>query len=156
MMNITIVPYGNAREDYGGSIICQHGAAECLGNMYEACSQALYPNITDFYPFFNCLELSENIDDSVAQQCAEGSKLSYEKLSSCTTSQQGTDLIKANMKATDGLNPPHTYVPWITVNGKVLSDPSTLLASVCAAFTGTKPAACSQLEKEAKPCYRDA
>ena len=38
IVNITIVPYGNARETYNAStklydFVCQHGPNECLGNL---------------------------------------------------------------------------------------------------------------------------
>lgn len=38
IVNITVVPYGNARETYDSSsqqyvFTCQHGAQECLGNL---------------------------------------------------------------------------------------------------------------------------
>jgi interferon gamma-inducible protein 30 len=155
MMNLTIVPYGNAKMSSDGTVTCQHGSAECLGNMYEACSQALYPDIGDFFPFFDCLESQYTITNSIARNCAEKANLSYDKLYSCTTTQQGKDLIKKNAAATGALNPPHEYVPWITVNGKVLQDPSTLLEYVCAAYTGTKPAACSKLDQKSKRCYRE-
>lgn len=41
-MNITLVPYGNAKESQQGSTYtwtCQHGTNECFGNLLE-----VFPN----------------------------------------------------------------------------------------------------------------
>ncbi len=47
-MNITFVPYGNARELYRPETqlyqyYCQHGAEECYGNLIHACVINAYP-----------------------------------------------------------------------------------------------------------------
>jgi interferon gamma-inducible protein 30 len=160
-MNLTLVPYGNAHQSFNKKItICQHGTAECLGNMYEACSLALYPDVHKHFPFFDCLEGSTaGISDAVAKQCATSAGLSASALYDCTQTQQGVDLINKMRDETNALNPPHTYVPWITVNGKVLQDPSTLQQAVCDAYTGTKPASCSGMKMkkalQMKPCMRE-
>ena len=47
-------------------------------------------------------------------------------------------------KATEALSPPHTYVPWVVVNGVPLWDDYASLAQyVCVAFTRKeRPKAC--------------
>jgi hypothetical protein len=44
------------------------------------------------------------------------------------------------------VQPPHTYVPWVTVNGvPIYTDSDNLLTYICKAYTGTPPAACAGL-----------
>jgi interferon gamma-inducible protein 30 len=63
--------------------------------------------------------------------------------------QLGTQLILANANRTAALVPPHTYVPWVVVNGQPIGeDPnSNLLSSICDAYTAAgganAPAACA-------------
>lgn len=42
----------------------------------------------------------------------------WKDLVSCANGALGTSLIHQNGKITNALNPPHQYVPWVTINGK--------------------------------------
>jgi hypothetical protein len=47
IVNITIVPYGNAHESYNSStqlyqFTCQHGPQECLGNLIHVKIEKIY------------------------------------------------------------------------------------------------------------------
>jgi len=44
--------------------------------------------------------------------------LSWESINSCATSEQGIGYEVEMAKATEVLQPPHTYVPWVVINGK--------------------------------------
>ena len=73
---------------------------------------------------------------------ATNAKLDWTKLNDCWTGAQGAKLEAEAAAAT----PAHDYVPWATVNGvNHCSDSNcdTILQYVCAAYTGTAPAACT-------------
>lgn len=61
IINITLVPYGNARETYNPTtklydFVCQHGPNECLGNLihvkFESCFSFSSPTRSIAMPFF--------------------------------------------------------------------------------------------------------
>ena len=54
IMNVTLVPTGNARRAADGTITCQHGQAECEGNSWQQCAIAHYPAFADHYPLYYC------------------------------------------------------------------------------------------------------
>ena len=60
-------------------------------------------------------------------QCAKKQGIDYEAVKSCTSSSLGNKLEHEMAVKTDQLDPPHTYVPWITLNG-VHSDLCLFLA----------------------------
>lgn len=55
---------------------------------------------------------------TVAKQCAEKSQLDYSKIDACTQGKLGNQLQHTNALRTESLQPPHKYVPWVTVNGQ--------------------------------------
>lgn len=52
-------------------------------------------------------------------QCLElyAPSLSWSSVESCSQGELGKQLMHANGKMTRALNPRHTYVPWVTING---------------------------------------
>uniref|UniRef100_A0A8C9MGV3 Gamma-interferon-inducible lysosomal thiol reductase n=1 Tax=Serinus canaria TaxID=9135 RepID=A0A8C9MGV3_SERCA len=99
MLNITLVPYGNAQErNVSGKLDfqCQHGPEECLGNMMEA---------QNFIP--------------CARQCLQiyAPEVDIGRISTCVQGDTGVALMHHNAQLTEALDPPHQYVPWITING---------------------------------------
>ena len=57
----------------------------------------------------------------------------------------GSSLVKSAAMETAQLDPPHTYVPWVVVNGVAIGDAYPYLRSfICVALgSGDKPRACS-------------
>ncbi len=54
IVNITIVPYGNAHETYEPSTqlyeyVCQHGADECVGNLIHVKSPTIFSELNFFF-----------------------------------------------------------------------------------------------------------
>ncbi|KAK9920353.1 hypothetical protein M0R45_028908 [Rubus argutus] len=45
IVNLRMVPWGNAWLNSDGSFACQHGSDECLLNTIEACTMTIYPNV---------------------------------------------------------------------------------------------------------------
>lgn len=68
-----------------------------------------------------------------------GAKLSRRQGLRCCTGELGSELEVEAASQTRALRPPHTYVPWVTVNGVPLGSAyPNLLTIVCAAFTGER------------------
>lgn len=148
IMSVTLVPYGNAQEKPDGQKYiyeCQHGEQECLGNMIETCLL----NLTNAaYEIIFCMESSIDVVKG-AQSCLElfSSDLSWDRLMSCVKGDEGNKLMHQNALMTKALNPPHEYVPWVTINGVHTEDLqdkalNALLPLVCSLYKGPKPASC--------------
>lgn len=118
--------------------------------MIEAC--AMRNSKFDFYsqglPFAICLE--DNTTDFIAQgqRCAAKYSLDWQTINSCVNGPEGNRLMYEIAVATESLNPKHTYVPWIVVNGQHSTSSENAIIKnmvqyVCSIYTGSeKIAAC--------------
>ena len=115
-------------------------------NTVHACVLFYYPNRSEFWPFLHCaFTHGEDQNPAVAQKCAGLASMDWDKIDSCYKGSQGHNLELMYSKETDSLDPPHTYVPWVTLNGKhdVEAEGPKLTKEICDAYTGTdKPPAC--------------
>ncbi|XP_056246549.1 gamma-interferon-inducible lysosomal thiol reductase-like [Seriola aureovittata] len=162
IMTVTLVPYGNAVEKPDGQKFvfdCQHGEQECLGNMIETC---LLNMTTIAFPVIFCMESSSDVINS-AKSCLEiyNPQLSWDKVMGCVKGDLGNQLMHLNAMKTKALNPPHKYVPWVTINGEHTDDlqdkaMNSLFTLVCNMYKGTKPAACGGGHKHFKSyCHNE-
>lgn len=164
IMNVTLVPYGNAQETRQGNewrFTCQHGEAECIGNLIETCAISILQNTTVYFPFIHCLEtnLAESDPLSAAERCANQQGIDFAPIEKCQTGPQGNALEHQMALKTNALIPRHNYVPWITLNGKhtnEIQDKATynLLGLVCDTYQGTKPSACQEQGQVHSRCYK--
>lgn len=165
IMNVTLVPYGNAQETrYGDEwrFTCQHGEAECVGNLIETCAISILQNVTVYFPFIHCLEtnIAGNDPLSAAERCATQLGIDFAPIEKCQTGRQGNALEHQMALKTDALVPRHNYVPWITLNGKHTNDIQEkatfdLLGLVCDTYQGTKPSACQKSKRVHSRCYKN-
>lgn len=164
IFDFSVYPFGNAKESGSSgeyTFTCQHGTPECEGNMYEACAinqnngTDASTNAPYYWPFLVCME--QGAPESDAEKCAQKGGLNYQNISACAGtdpavgSAEGNALMHQMALITGGLNPPHQFTPWVTINGKPLTGDQTnepLTRLVCDAYTGTKPARCKLLEEE--------
>lgn len=165
IMNLTVVPYGNAKvmftmiififtsnDNYFVVVVkqetwrnetklwqftCQHGTDECWGNLLHSCLIYYYPQTADHLPFIHCME-SDDQDDirTAADKCSKQFNISMDSLNGCMNSRLGNNLEHQNAVQTDNLNPPHKYVPWVTLNGVHTEDiqnqaETNLIALIC-------------------------
>jgi len=154
MINISLVPYGNAKEQkisqYKYNYTCQHGPDECVLNTIENCIM----NQTDFdnyFPIINCIENSEDPIQE-AKSCVKKGNLSWKKVEHCTNGSLGNRLTHEAAVKTSQLNPSHTYVPWIVVNGEHTESMQNdaqkdLLKLICDTYTGKTPKVCDTYQK---------
>ena len=155
IMNVHLVPYGNAEETQeGGKWVydCQHGQEECIGNVIETCAIYLYPNASVFFPFIHCIETSSLSPRTAAPSCAREYKLDYSQIQSCASGDLGNRLEHEMALKTQALNPPHSYVPWVTLEGvhtdQIQNEAEfNLIGLICGAYKGSpKPQACQEYQ----------
>ena len=174
MADVKFFPYGNAEEKQAGKhweFECQHGTDECQFNLVETCGINKIENAVTRYEFVSWVEQSvyDSSDyDGTVTKCAE--KAGVENLTqdilSCYKGDEGNALEHVMGQATEALNPPNEYVPWITVDG--VHDKSKedqihmdLLGFVCANYSGpnkSKDCPKSEVVKTATnmpKCYKD-
>ncbi|XP_071953270.1 gamma-interferon-inducible lysosomal thiol reductase-like [Antedon mediterranea] len=151
ILNVTLVPYGNAKEQKVGDLWqfdCQHGERECAGNIMETCVLSL----TKFdiaAPVIFCMEATED-PAMAAKRCLQQEGVDVNPVLQCANSTMGNTLEHKMAVLTDALNPPHQYTPWITLNGMHTSSiqqkaTTDLITLVCGAYTGSKPSACTNI-----------
>ena len=156
-MKLEYYPYGNAKEYKNGTSYywtCQHGTSECVGNLYETCAISLLVDQAIWYPLIYCMESGDPSKNGAS--CAKKLGIDWTPIANCYNSSQGNELEHEMAVATNSLNPPHTYVPWIVIDGVHTESLQTacqddLLRVVCSKYTGTKPAGCKKYLHEPTP-----
>eukprot|EP01064_Diplonema_japonicum_P016189 TRINITY_DN241_c0_g1_i2.p1 TRINITY_DN241_c0_g1~~TRINITY_DN241_c0_g1_i2.p1 ORF type:complete len:175 (+),score=57.23 TRINITY_DN241_c0_g1_i2:214-738(+) len=129
---------------FTGSINCQHGSGECYGNLVEVCVKNMTNNNPwKYMPFVDCFEAHEPGAGSKAhmEKCAKQYNLSPTAIASCESGPTGKALMAVAARTTvmvKGMD----YVPYFTLNGKVLKNSDNLLEAVCNDWEGTKPPGC--------------
>ncbi|KAG8183041.1 hypothetical protein JTE90_018087 [Oedothorax gibbosus] len=147
-LNIELFPYGNAH--YSGqhdeyTFTCQHGPNECYGNMVQTCYIELVNNTDSRIKFINCAFKERDQSKSLGK-CIPDVDL-RRQVKKCVTGPLGRNLEYEVAKKTESLNPRHSFIPWITVNGKgdaSLNDKANenLMSVVCDEISDPKPDAC--------------
>ncbi|XP_067871875.1 gamma-interferon-inducible lysosomal thiol reductase-like isoform X3 [Heterodontus francisci] len=64
VMNIRLIPFGNAEEIQEGQnwqFRCQHGVAECQGNTIQTCIMHYLENATFYMPVICCMESASSV-----------------------------------------------------------------------------------------------
>ncbi|XP_027762119.1 gamma-interferon-inducible lysosomal thiol reductase [Empidonax traillii] len=165
MLNITLVPYGNAQErNVSGKwdFECQHGPEECLGNMMETCLMHEAKNFSTYFPVIFCLESGSSVTKNL-EACLQiyAPELDRGRIAACVQGDTGMALMHQNAQLTEALDPPHQFVPWIVINGKHTDElqaqaEASLLGLVCHLYQGEKPEACggSKALKTPSGCRR--
>ena len=125
LANVTFYPYGNAQQKFDGKkwdFICQHGVNECYGNLIESCAIKHNDNVF-VSKFIICVEgkikMFRQDFNATVKECLknEDPKINT-TLFECVNSDEGNKYQHEIATFTEGIVPPHTYVPWIIVDGK--------------------------------------
>ncbi|KAF3330612.1 gamma-interferon-inducible lysosomal thiol reductase-like isoform X2 [Carex littledalei] len=144
IVDLSLVPFGNAVVTSDGSIICQHGKGECLLNAIEACAIRVWPDVQQHFPFIQCVEKSvEAREENGWRSCFQATGLSSEPIVNCYNSGYGQQLELQYAKETNSLQPPRQFVPWVLVNGQPLyEDYEKFEHYICKAYNGVLPKVC--------------
>jgi interferon gamma-inducible protein 30 len=145
IVDFKYVAWGNAHNTTTQGVQCQHGSNECSLNRVINCATHHYPDQAKWLPFVNCLEsapLRQMLE--AVDECADKAGMDAGALHECAEGQQGEELEREAARQTDGLCPPHAYVPWVLVDGVPLGESfDALKLFICVAYTGNpKPAHC--------------
>ncbi|XP_057954276.1 gamma-interferon-responsive lysosomal thiol protein [Malania oleifera] len=146
IIDLNLVPFGNAKIGPSSTIDCQHGPSECLLNTVEACAINIWPDLNEHFTFIYCIEslvLEYNYPQWI--KCFEKLGMDPKPIADCYNSGYGKELELRYAAETNTLQPPHEYVPWVVVNGRPLyQDYENFVRYVCEAYNGTTlPEACS-------------
>ncbi|XP_022154893.1 gamma-interferon-inducible lysosomal thiol reductase-like [Momordica charantia] len=145
IVDLRLVPYGNARVGRNSSITCQHGPSECFLNTVEACAINAWPELTGHFPFIFCVEaVVYERKYTQWETCYEKLGLDPKPVYECYSSGLGKELELQYAAETDHLQPPHKYVPWVVVDGQPLyEDFENFVSYICKAYKGSYvPSAC--------------
>lgn len=148
IVDLKLLPYGNAKIGPNGTITCQHGPAECLLNTVEACAIDVWPDLSQHFSFIYCIEtLVYEHKYPQWETCFEKLGLDPKPISDCYNSGYGKELELKYAAETNGLQPPHKYVPWVVVDGQPLYEEyENFISYICKAYKGPSiPSACNEL-----------
>ncbi|KAL5709787.1 hypothetical protein ACHQM5_020432 [Ranunculus cassubicifolius] len=140
IINLKLVPYGNAKiVGPNNTITCQHGPYECLLNTVEACTLHVWPDLNKHYTFIYCVErLVVQHKYTEWESCFKTTGFDSKPIEDCYKGGLGKQFEMEYAKQTNSINPPHRYVPWVTVNGQPLYDDYENFTSyVCKAYKGS-------------------
>ncbi|KAM7522038.1 hypothetical protein LguiA_011940 [Lonicera macranthoides] len=150
IVDLKLSPYGNAKIGPNNTIICQHGAYECLLNTIEACAIYVWPDVSEHFPFIYCLEsLVYEGKYTEWETCFTKLNIDPKPVTECYSSGYGDKLELQYAAETNDLQPRHTYVPWVTMNGRPLYDDYYYFESrICRAYKGDNaPEICDELSR---------
>lgn len=156
LLRVRLWPYGKAsteKTDHGYSFQCQHGPAECLGNIYHACVLEKVEDQMTRLNIVKCMIDENSRPEESARQCSGQWSVDFESIQTCARGAEGEELhYRAGVK-TDSLSPAVTFIPTIEVEGSQHSQKALLKdfkKEVCRIYTekylkpGQKIANCSR------------
>ncbi|XP_058769037.1 gamma-interferon-responsive lysosomal thiol protein-like [Vicia villosa] len=147
IVDLKLVPWGNAKLRDNSTIVCQHGEDECLLDTVEGCAIDTWPQPNKHFPFIYCVEnLAHQGRRTEWESCYEKLGLDSSAVNDCYRSEHGKELHLKHADETNALQPPHTYVPWVVVDGEPLYDDyRDFISYICKAYKGTDaPKSCAQ------------
>ncbi|KAJ7950031.1 gamma-interferon-inducible lysosomal thiol reductase-like [Quillaja saponaria] len=147
VVNLRMIPWGNAWIQPNGSVVCQHGPDECFLNTIEACTITTYPDVVRHFRFIHCVEsLTLERRPNEWASCFQKARLGTAPID-CYKNGYGKAIEQKYGRETLQLNPSHRFVPWVIVNNHPLQeDYQNFMSYICGAYKGNhKPDACRSL-----------
>ncbi|PNX90928.1 gamma-interferon-inducible lysosomal thiol reductase [Trifolium pratense] len=102
---------------------------------------------TKHFPFIHCVEdLTYQGRDDEWESCYEILGRDSSLVDECYRSEHGKELHLKHKDQTNALQPPHTYVPWVVVDGQpIYDDYRNFVSYICKAYQGNDaPQICNQ------------
>ncbi|XP_043655830.1 GILT-like protein 2 [Drosophila teissieri] len=107
---LTLIPYGNARTDDGGSVQCQHGVMECELNAWHACVLE-HHDIAESLKLIACMMRGKK---NRLETCADHYHIDVGDVEKCKASRQVNDILRKYGEETAKVS--FTGVPAIAVD----------------------------------------
>eukprot|EP00892_Ulva_mutabilis_P000698 jgi/Ulvmu1/10629/UM066_0008.1 len=170
IVDINYIFWGNVHISEDGEVECQHGAPECEINTLLQCALSIAaftpapahsppgqpPLSQSLLDCFFSQELSLHGRypqvKAAASSCIAAAGLPHDRVAQCASEGMESDAARYARAATDSLQPPHTWVPWVTVDGipinsQQLGEAAHVAQAVCRAYTGPDtPEGCKQFQ----------
>lgn len=128
--------------------LCQHGEAECLGNMIQACAVKELKEPSQYLSLIFCMSaLPQFAVEKSSFECARELKMDLAPVRACVQSPEGRAHMYEITTASNTLNPPRKHVPWITLDGQHFEEADTgdLLSPLCRKLPAPRPSACAKV-----------
>jgi hypothetical protein len=136
---------------FNGTLVAQHGDKERDVNRMMACAKQLAgpgDPLHIYWGFVVCMESAyETVGVEAYEFCGRVAQYDVAELGQCFKGPQGDRAVAAVAKRTVD----HPGTPYVLVNGESV-DPQDALRAVCDAYSGTKPAGCSQVKRPTDVC----
>ncbi|XAR60770.1 hypothetical protein NMG60_11034267 [Bertholletia excelsa] len=158
IVDLNLVPWGNAKFTGNTTFECQHGPDECFLNTIDACAIDVWPDLNKHFSFIYCIEtLVSEKKYPKWKSCFEKLGFDPAPVAECYRSGYGKELELQYGAETYALEPPHEYVPWVIVDGQPLyKDYKNFMGYICKAYKGTAaPNACSDLSINIIPMEKE-
>ena len=96
---------------------CQHGPAECQGNMVHACATEVVQSPSLVLKYIKCM-IGDNYSPLEAgERCANSVGIAWEKIERCVTGTEGHGLLAGFGDMTHKLQPRVSFIP--TIQGQI-------------------------------------
>ncbi len=135
-----------------GTLTSMHGPKEVMGDLVQACAQK---HTSKWFEFVTCQNKDTNggmkAVDTNWEACAKEVGLAPETIGNCAKGEEGKALLAASFKKAAEVGARGS--PTIMIAGQKHQGgrrPADLMRAICAAFSGEKPKACSDIPESPK------
>ncbi|MBM4375438.1 MAG: DsbA family protein [Deltaproteobacteria bacterium] len=131
-----------------GELTSMHGPKEVKGDMVQACAQKHTPK---WFQLILCQNKNMREVDTNWEACASEVGAPVDKLRACVDGEEGKELLKASFEKANQKGARGS--PTIYIGGNQYGGgrrPADFMKAICNAYTGKKPAACSDIPESPK------
>merc|ERR1712013_20255 len=123
IFTINYIPYGKAYTYNQGDrfrFTCQHGPAECQGNIYHACAARYITDEDAKLEYIKCMINDNYNPPRAALRCSQEVSVPWADISTCAKGREGNMLHKLAGDRTHALRPKVTFIPTIELDSEQL------------------------------------
>lgn len=151
IMEVHFKPFGKAsyqQSPRGYTFKCQHGPAECQGNMVHACAIKYVAKPALLMEYVKCM-MNDNYEPKTAgAKCAESLGIDWSVIDKCVDSREGQELLAMYGDDTHSLRPKISFVPTILLDGSQNGQKDilkNLRLQICRMYSGRSPENCMEV-----------